>query len=139
MILFLFQILNLLHIYFYTYLITWFYFGKQWGGKIGVLGSDRIFWSIVSCYFSIPHVHYFQRKKNFMNLCAEMLFRFQWYIENLSQELGLGPGFFSISPLRVIRNEQTQIWPMYVANIKVYRPLLTIELIFLIFFFNKNK
>ena len=35
----------------------------------------------------------------FMKLCAEMLFRFQWHIENSSQELGLGPGFFSLSPL----------------------------------------
>ena len=44
-----------------------------------------------------------------MKLCPEMLFRFQGHIENLSQELGLGPGLFSISPLRVIRIEQTQI------------------------------
>ena len=36
-----------------------------------------------------------------------MLFRLQWHIENFSQELGLGHGFFSISPLRVIRIEQT--------------------------------
>ena len=28
-----------------------------------------------------------------------MLFRFQWHIENSSQELGLGPGFFSLTPL----------------------------------------
>ena len=44
-----------------------------------------------------------------MKLCPEMLFRFQGHIENLSQELGLGPGFFSISPPRVIRIEETQI------------------------------
>ena len=29
-------------------------------------------------------------------------------IENSSQELGLGPGFFSVSPFKVIRIEQTQ-------------------------------
>ena len=52
--------------------------------------------------------------------------------------VGLGRGFFSILPLRVIRIEQTQVWRMYVASIKVYRPLLTNELTFLIFFHNKN-
>ena len=41
--------------------------------------------------------------------------------------------------LKVIRIEQTQVWRMYVANIKVYyRPLLMNELIFLIFFLNKK-
>ena len=50
---------------------------------------------------------YARNRDIFMKLPTEMLFRFQWHIENLSQELGLGPGFFSISPLRVIRIEQT--------------------------------
>ena len=36
-----------------------------------------------------------------MKLCAEMLLRFQWQIEKLWQELGLGPGFGSVSPLRL--------------------------------------
>ena len=45
----------------------------------------------------------------FIKLCAEMLLRFQCHIENLSQELGLGPGSFSKSPLKVIRIEQTQM------------------------------
>ena len=44
-----------------------------------------------------------------MNLRAELLFILQWQIENVSQEVDLDHGFFSISPLRVIRIEQTQI------------------------------
>ena len=56
-----------------------------------------------------------------------MLFRFQWHMENLSQELGLGPGFFSISPLRVFRIEQIQMGSM-----------LMNELIFLLFSLNKK-
>ena len=56
-----------------------------------------------------------------------MLFRFQWHIENLSQELGLRPGFFSVSPHSVIKIEQIQMWRM-----------LMNELIFLIFFLNKK-
>ena len=52
---------------------------------------------------------YARNRDIFMKLCAEMLFRFQWHIENLAQELGLGPEFFSILPLSVIKFEQTQI------------------------------
>ena len=44
-----------------------------------------------------------------MNLCTVIVFRFQLHIENSSQELGLGPALFSISLLRVIRIEHTQI------------------------------
>ena len=38
-----------------------------------------------------------------------MLFRFQWHPENVSQELGVRPWSFAISPLRVIRIEQTHV------------------------------
>ena len=48
-------------------------------------------------------------------------------MENLSQELGLGPRFFSISPLRVFRIEQIQMGSM-----------LMNELIFLLFSLNKK-
>ena len=41
------------------------------------------------------------KKDNVGNLYTEMLFRFQWQIGNLSKELGLGPLFFPISPLRL--------------------------------------
>ena len=73
---------------------------------------------------------YARNRDIFMKSCAEILFKFQWHMKNLSQELGLGPGFFSVSPLRVIRTEETQIWRTYVADIKVYRAMLTFELIF---------
>ena len=46
--------------------------------------------------------------------------RFQWQMENLSQELGLGPGFISISPLILImiKGMLMQIWKS--ANIFVF-------------------
>ena len=81
---------------------------------------------------------YTRNRDIFMKLCAEMVFRFQWHIEKLTQELGIEHIFFSISLLRVIKIEQTQIWRMYVANIKVYRSLPTNELMLLIFFLDKT-
>ena len=81
---------------------------------------------------------YTRNRDIFMKLCAEMMFRFQWHIEKLTQELGIEHIFFSISLLRVIKIEQTQIWRMYVANIKVYRSLPTNELMLLIFFLDKT-
>ena len=68
-----------------------------------------------------------------MKLYAKIPSRFQWHIENLSQELGLGPRLF-----RAFGSENTQVWRLYVANIKVYGRMLMNELIFLIFFFNKH-
>ena len=47
---------------------------------------------------------------NFKKLCAKMLFKFQWQIEKLCQELGFGPGFFSISPLWLDMIRYKQIW-----------------------------
>ena len=75
----------------------------------------------------------------FMNLCTVIVFRFQLHIENSSQELGLGPALFSISLLRVIRIEHTQIWLIDGANNKVYIPLHTNELMFLIFLIKTYK
>ena len=44
-----------------------------------------------------------------MKLWEVMLFRFQWQIEKLFQELGLGSGFNSISPLSCSKNLQYQV------------------------------
>ena len=41
-----------------------------------------------------------------------MLFRFQRQIEKLLQELGLGPGFNSISPLSCSKHLQYQVFDM---------------------------
>ena len=51
-----------------------------------------------------------RKRDNFKKLCAEMLFRFWWEIENLWLELGFGPGFFSISPLRLDMIRYNQLW-----------------------------
>ena len=40
-----------------------------------------------------------------MKLYEEMLYRFQQQLENLLQELDLGPGFISISPPTLILTE----------------------------------
>ena len=45
-----------------------------------------------------------------------MLVRFQWQIEKLWEELDLGPGFCSISPLRLVKIKYNHIWDAYVAN-----------------------
>ena len=80
----------------------------------------------------------FGSEANINSMQEDEFLVFLVFLENLSQELGLITGFFSISPLRVIRIGQTQICRMYIANIKVYRPLLTNVLIVLIFFLDKN-
>ena len=51
---------------------------------------------------------YARKRANFMDmkLYAEMLFRFQWQMENLLQELDLSIGFISISPLILVLIEQ---------------------------------
>ena len=50
-----------------------------------------------------------RKRDNFMKLCAEIQFRFQWHRKNLLQELGLGPEFISISPLILTQTEYTQM------------------------------
>ena len=91
---------------------------KQWS-YMNYLNQDKF-------QISIEHRNYgwnIRRKGDkYVKLCAEMLLRFQRYLESLSPKLGLGLGFFSISLLRVIRIKQSQIWRRYVANIKVYKP-----------------
>ena len=81
--------------------------------------SDR---HITSKLWTVIHA---RKGDNFNKLCAEMLFRLQWQIEKLSQELGFGPGFFSISPLRLDMIRYNQIWYTNVNRTQISEMLKT--------------
>ena len=52
---------------------------------------------------------YADRRKIFVNMCADMLFKFKWHVEKYQfNALDLGPGLISMSPLRLIISEATQ-------------------------------
>ena len=49
------------------------------------------------------------RKETFVNMCVDVLFKFQWHIEkHKSNALDFRPGLISMSPLRLIILEATQ-------------------------------
>ena len=48
------------------------------------------------------------RRETFVNICADMLFKFQCHTEkHRFNALDLGPGLISMSPLRLIFREAT--------------------------------
>ena len=52
---------------------------------------------------------YADRTKTFANMCADVLFKFQWHIEkHRFNALDVGPGLISMSPMRLIIREATQ-------------------------------
>ena len=55
---------------------------------------------------------YADRRESFGTMCADMLFKFQWHIEeHRFNAFSLGPGLISMSPLRLIIREQNQRYP----------------------------
>ena len=54
---------------------------------------------------------YADRRKTFVNMCADMLFTFQWHIEEHQfNAIDLGPGLISMSPLRLTIREATETY-----------------------------
>ena len=51
---------------------------------------------------------YADRRETFVNICADMMFKFQWHIEkHRYNALDLGPGLISMSSLRLVIWEAT--------------------------------
>ena len=76
-------------------------------------------------------VIYYRNRKIFRKLSKETLFRFQWKIEKLWQELGLSPGYFPTFPLRWNMIRYNHIWCMKLIEHKYKQPwwLMTDKLI----------
>ena len=51
-----------------------------------------------------------EKKDKFIKLRAEILLKFPWEIDKLSQDLACGPGVSSILPLNLIGMKHTQAW-----------------------------
>ena len=64
---------------------------------------------------------YADRKETFVNISADMLFKFQWYIEkHRFNALYIRPGLLSMSPLRLIIREATQRYSSKFVIIRRY-------------------
>ena len=62
---------------------------------------------------------YTDRKETFVNMCADMLFKFQGHTEkHRFNALNLGPGLIAVSPLRLMIHEPTQ---RYSSNFDIVR------------------
>ena len=48
-----------------------------------------------------------------VKLWAEILFKFQWQIENFGPEIAFGPGFVSVSLLNNVKNGIDQVAKSY--------------------------
>lgn len=79
-------------------------------------------------------VIYSCKEDNFMKLCAEMMFRFQWWIEKLWKELTLGPGTFRFW-VNLIKN--SKIWCMNVLRRQIQENFMTDKLMNLVLIRNK--
>ena len=70
-------------------------------------------------------VMYAGKWDNSRKICAGMLLRFQWQIEKLWQELGLGQRYFSVSPLRLNMTKYNQRLCMNANRIQIEEILKT--------------
>ena len=77
-------------------------------------------------------VMYAGKWDNSRKICAGMLLRFQWQIEKLWQELGLGQRYFSVSPLRLNMTKYNQRLCMNANRIQIEEILKTDKLINLV-------
>ena len=66
---------------------------------------------------------YADSRETFANMCADMLFKFQWHIEkHRLNTFDIGPGLIFMSPLRLIIREPTQ---RYSSKLDIIRRYIT--------------